>query len=162
MPKWCKRVMDIVHCALIKSKYGTFNRIRVPDTPHIWQTMQSGIFYAGIEDEFRDVMRFGESDPEYIWGVAIRHQSGVVFAGEKPYRHNHLVWMMSCCGCSASTDQGFLTSQGRYLDREEGLSFAKTTDQLIRKTGCESELFSEDLWDIPETLNIYKPKGISQ
>lgn len=43
-------------------------------------------------------------------------------------------------------DQGFIDSDGRYLSREEALIVAKEAGQLLRKTGNEYELFSEDLY----------------
>lgn len=45
-------------------------------------------------------------------------------------------------------DQGFITSTGRYVDREEALKIALTSGQpMIDHPGRHArELFSEDLW----------------
>jgi hypothetical protein len=42
--------------------------------------------------------------------------------------------------------QGFYTSMGRYVDREEGFKIAEKADQIIRITGSYGTLFSEDLY----------------
>lgn len=45
-------------------------------------------------------------------------------------------------------DQGFLTSEGRFVNRIEALEIAKRAGQFNRKPGGYDgpELFSEDLW----------------
>jgi hypothetical protein len=98
---------------------------------------------------------------EYIIGVAAYDKSsGLVLAALAPYRHYHLAWLAKKIGLMRplTRDQGFLTITGRYVRREEALEIATRMGQLLRKTGCEYELFSEDVWDIPEELNINKPK----
>ena len=43
-------------------------------------------------------------------------------------------------------EQGFIDQHGRFLDRVESLAIAKAEGQILQKTGCDSELFSEDLY----------------
>jgi hypothetical protein len=45
-------------------------------------------------------------------------------------------------------DQGFLTSSGRYVDREEGFTIASAAGQIIHKSGNPDTptLYSEDMW----------------
>ena len=43
----------------------------------------------------------------------------------------------------AGRNQGFLTSRGRYVDREEAMKIAQATGQT---TSDKSGLFSEDLY----------------
>jgi hypothetical protein len=44
-------------------------------------------------------------------------------------------------------EQGFLTSTGRFVGREEALSIARAANQIIKRCGGdEDELYSENLW----------------
>lgn len=48
-------------------------------------------------------------------------------------------------------DQGFITSTGRYVDRQEGLRLVREASQPMRTDGPflshgGTELYSEDLW----------------
>jgi hypothetical protein len=65
-----------------------------------------------------------------------------------PARH-HTVMLEFDLGLKLH-DQGFLTSEGRYVDRLEGMRIAKAAGQLKRREGPQyyqgPELFSEDLW----------------
>ena len=42
--------------------------------------------------------------------------------------------------------QGFTTSEGRFVDREEAWLIAKAANQIRRVTGSPGTLFSEDLY----------------
>jgi hypothetical protein len=58
----------------------------------------------------------------------------------------------SCPGTNWPEDevsnQGFVTSEGRYVDRETALKIATVAKQVIVKHGCKHELYSEDLWNV--------------
>lgn len=43
--------------------------------------------------------------------------------------------------------QGFLTSDGQYVNRVEAFYIAQKAGQLKRNTSGAPELYSEDLWD---------------
>ena len=43
-------------------------------------------------------------------------------------------------------EQGFLTSDCRFVDRVEGLVIAKKYNQIIVKHGLDTELYSEDIF----------------
>ena len=45
-----------------------------------------------------------------------------------------------------AVEQGFLTSDGRFVDRVEGLAIALAAGQVITKHGNPNQLFSEDMW----------------
>ena len=45
-----------------------------------------------------------------------------------------------------ATDQGFLTSDGRFVDRDEGAKIAIDAEQIIKTKFQPNHLFSEDLW----------------
>lgn len=42
--------------------------------------------------------------------------------------------------------QGFVTSEGRFVDRREALKIAREAAQIVAKTEPANRLFSEDLW----------------
>jgi hypothetical protein len=44
------------------------------------------------------------------------------------------------------SQQGFYTSTGRYVDREEGFKIAEAANQIMKITGSYGMLFSEDLY----------------
>ncbi len=74
-----------------------------------------------------------------ITGVAYRFPEsagGRVWSSPRPARH--------CC--PRGTTEGFVLQDGTFVDRFEALKIAKANGQLIRKTGPEDRLFSEDLW----------------
>lgn len=84
---------------------------------------------------------------EIIVSVAVRW-NGLIFSLPSPHRHHHVCHKMYESGLpiDAQRDQGFLTSTGRYVDREEGCIIATKANQIIKKTHPLYELFSEDLW----------------
>jgi len=45
-----------------------------------------------------------------------------------------------------TTDQGFLTSAGRFVGREEAAQMAVAAGQIIKPKFQPTQLFSEDLW----------------
>lgn len=89
---------------------------------------------------------------ETIIAAALRGTSGV-HALAPPNRHHDVIRWMLANGhgmsetCEAS--QGFLTNQGRYVEREEALAIALAAQQIHeehRPVPGLPELFSEDLW----------------
>lgn len=44
------------------------------------------------------------------------------------------------------TTQGFLTSKGRFVNREEALEIARAAGQVGDDAGYKKQLFSEDLY----------------
>ena len=85
---------------------------------------------------------------EYITHVAIVLESGELFELPRPYRHHHCIKIAfkkygEQVICSS---QGFMTSTGRYVDRQEGLAIAKAAKQLLSRHFHQRDLFSESLW----------------
>ena len=73
---------------------------------------------------------------------------GVVFCG---FRHGQCIY--SKCAVTGLIDaesgehiQGFLTSKNRFVGRQEAWNIAKQADQIIKVSGGEGTLYSEDLW----------------
>jgi len=88
---------------------------------------------------------------ETIACAAIRCPHGRVFSLPQPARHHNVIWHMvdeyGYRGHEVGPDyQGFVTSAGRYVDREEAWRIAKAAGQIKRVTGSEGALFSEDMW----------------
>ena len=84
-----------------------------------------------------------------ITHVAIKTEDEVVWSLPSPNRHHDvidLIYERRQDGKMVTGEQGFLDSEGKFLDRKEALHVAVEADQLIRKTFPENELFSEDLW----------------
>lgn len=89
------------------------------------------------------------TDFEFIKFAAIRHPNGNVFAVTQPGRHGDVMFAMDKVGMAGienTMDQGFVTSLGRFVDREEGLKIAQDRRQIVRKHPTPDELYSEDMW----------------
>lgn len=75
-------------------------------------------------------------------------ESGVVFLG---HRHGQCIYAK--CAVTGLRDaesgehiQGFLTNLNRFVDRYEGWDIAVEANQIIKVSGGEGTLYSEDLW----------------
>jgi hypothetical protein len=107
------------------------------------------VFYYGYARTFMSLCN--STSEEYILGVAAYDEaSGLVWFSYPKARHHNLLHLMAEYGYSeaqvANVKQGFLTTKGRYVDREQALAIAKTANQLIKKTDPPHKLFSEDLF----------------
>lgn len=72
-----------------------------------------------------------------------------IFALPAPTRHrNALNLAFSHHGpvLPCFPEQGFLTSQGRFVDREKAKEIAQRGGQILAGRGNSQQLFSEDLW----------------
>jgi hypothetical protein len=89
------------------------------------------------------------SSAETITGVAFLCNDGRVFALPRPHRHHHLFSLAAFVGDNADPcDQGFMTSAGRYVGREEAQNIARAAGQPFTASGGRSDpkLYSEDVW----------------
>lgn len=73
---------------------------------------------------------------------------GIVFCG---WRHpNCLYQMVAITGkyqCEVGKEiQGFLTSENRFVNRQEAFRIAKEAKQILRESFSSSTLYSEDLY----------------
>jgi len=87
--------------------------------------------------------------PERITHVALDLGGYLFCIMPPPARHHdciHKVFEFTGKAVGAGTTQGFWTSANRFVDRKEGCIIARAANQLIRKTGPDDVLFSEDLW----------------
>jgi hypothetical protein len=87
---------------------------------------------------------------ERIVRAAIRVGVAVISV-PRPGRHHHVISLAAenAIEVGSQNEQGFLTSEGRFVDRAEGLLIAQAANQIGMKDGETSNphlLFSEDLW----------------
>jgi len=77
--------------------------------------------------------------------------------GKMYYGHRHdkciesmngeLSWTMNRQEITkVETTQGFVTSEGRFVDRKEGWIIAEKANQIIQQSGGKGTLYSEDLY----------------
>lgn len=97
---------------------------------------------------------------EKITHVAIIHK-GTIYTLPKPNRHHDVIHYICEKGegpVGGTSNQGFFTSEGRFLDRKAAWNLAKDTNQILTKksqdgityeraiAAADGILFSEDLW----------------
>jgi hypothetical protein len=83
--------------------------------------------------------------------VMIKHaairKDGIIYIG---HRHPHCIRVMVECRVSKpvtkDAEQGFVTDEGVFVDRQEALKIAIENNQIITKHGAKDELYSEDLY----------------
>lgn len=108
--------------------------------------------HCGYELDYVQLTSRYHSWPEQIFAVANQHPSGRIYAAEPKARHHHVIALMHEYGDgqdNGKSEQGFLTTHGRWVDRKEAMLIARAQGQLQRATGAEDTLFSEDLWEGP-------------
>jgi hypothetical protein len=82
-----------------------------------------------------------------IVAAAIR-QDGMVCSVPRPGRHGDIIRKMAEAGISIpiNGEQGFLTSDGLFVDRVRAKMIAALAEQIMPGRGQHRELFSEDVW----------------
>lgn len=86
---------------------------------------------------------------DVITGVAILGKAGAMVALPKPHRHHHIYALAAFLGLDLDNGrQGFVTSNGSFVDRREAFRLVSTHGQTSRRSGNSNseELFSEDVW----------------
>lgn len=82
-------------------------------------------------------------EPERILHAAVVAKDGRIFFGKCHADCFYKGQAMGVAMSSKSYHQGFLTSRGRYVDRQEAGEIAFSQGQIDKPTGY---LFSEDMW----------------
>lgn len=87
---------------------------------------------------------------ETIDRAAIRHD-GVIYSVSRPGRHHNVIALMAkrpghCPSHCSPSKQGFTTSTGRFVGREDAMRIAQSAGQLIATPHISGKLFSEDLF----------------
>lgn len=75
-------------------------------------------------------------------------QGGKIYFCEAPCRHHHVIWakcQLDGKGFDDTQVQGFLTNDGRFLNRRDARTAVIATGQCPHPFH-RSDLFSEDLW----------------
>jgi hypothetical protein len=89
---------------------------------------------------------------EIIICAAIKLPTGKIYYG---HRHCHcldamngeLSWTMNRQQImQVEKKEGFITSQNRFVDREEAWKIAEENNQIIQQSGGKGTLYSEDLY----------------
>jgi hypothetical protein len=89
------------------------------------------------------------TDVERLVAVAIRY-GGTVYRWPTEGRHGWVIEQMIRDGLPREAvfaqNQGFVTSTGRFVTRQEAVEIARKARQLRREIGRARTLFSEDCW----------------
>lgn len=107
-----------------------------------------------------------EALPELVVAAAVQTPLGTI-TRERPARHGDL-WALLPRGMSSNDPDvvhGFMTSHGRFVDRQEAARLVVETGQGSPRLweGYAPALFSEDMWlDLFELPQNPTPKGESQ
>lgn len=84
-----------------------------------------------------------EKDPIIITDVAIRFKDKI-YSLPKPWRHYHIQILIG--GIYGVDTQGFLTNEGKFVNRAEAKKIAIESWQIIPPVNEEKALYSEDVW----------------
>lgn len=86
----------------------------------------------------------GEGSMIKIISCAIKMQNGVILSVEPPKRHHHIFIGLEW---AIDGEQGFLTSEGKFVDRVSARAIAEKSGQIVHNIKSNAhELFSERLW----------------
>lgn len=85
---------------------------------------------------------------ETIVSAAIQDERSIIYSMPKPKRHHDIIYAMVRARIKESDDhkKGFLTSEGRFVDRVEGLEIAEAADQIPGSQAGFTKLYTESLW----------------
>jgi len=135
---------------------GFLRATRLSRVAEIWRDqglMVLSLPAAITDDLLQSINTQPVSITERIVRAAMRHR-GKVYDVPAPGRHHHVIRLICSMGEASTSapvtdDGGFLTSAGRYVDREEAWTIAEAAGQLLERAptdhrgGC---LYSEDVW----------------
>lgn len=83
-----------------------------------------------------------------VVAAAIIDDDGTVFSVPPPGRHHDVIALMASQDrpCPCIRQQGFVLSDGRYVDRKEAKVVAIAAGQLLERASNLDILFSECVW----------------
>ena len=83
---------------------------------------------------------------EKIITAAIQLTGNIIITIQNPGRHSDLMRYLASngYGLTSMSNQGFLTSDGRFVDRSEGHDIALSSGQTTDTD--KTQLYTEDLW----------------
>lgn|SRR5690625_832196 len=78
--------------------------------------------------------------------AAIQTPTGAVYSLPRPARHHDVIAIMEQADLPRDVEyiQGFVTSEGGFVDRKEAIPIAEAAGQI--PVGNHVRLFSEDIW----------------
>lgn len=92
-------------------------------------------------------------DHIHIVAVALKLPDGRIVSAREPARHDKVIAMLAASRESAeviaNSEQGFVDDHGRFLNRLDALTLARSTGQMKPRQAGQydgPELYSEDLW----------------
>lgn len=77
-----------------------------------------------------------------IVAVAIKTKNNEIYVS----RNCHVELLALYPDKFKNAEQGFLTSECKFVNRKEGLAIAKKYNQIVVKHGLDTELYSEDIF----------------
>ena len=77
-----------------------------------------------------------------IMAVAMKDKEGNIYVS----RNSHSELLVLFTDKFKDSEQGFLTSECKFVDRKEALAIAQKYNQTITKHGLDTELYSEDIF----------------
>lgn len=84
-----------------------------------------------------------------ITAAAIRTEDGKVYTSPRPNRHADILLHFHSKGVVRiySGEQGFVTSENKFVSRKEALEIAKNAGQIVDwDFGGGRQLYTENLW----------------
>jgi len=82
-----------------------------------------------------------------IQSAAIITKEGKVYTSPKPARHFNILQAMNKKGYpTTKVQRGFLTSEGKYVNRRQARVIAERANQLLPDNFGLRELYTEDVW----------------
>lgn len=93
-------------------------------------------------------VRFSDMATLTVAAAAIIDDDGTVFSVPPPGRHHDVIALMASQGrpCPCIRQQGFVLSDGRYVNRKAAKLVAEKAGQLLERASNLDILFSEDVW----------------
>ena len=77
-----------------------------------------------------------------IGAVAIKTENNEIYVS----RNSHSELLVLYPDKFKNAEQGFLTSDCKFVNRVEGLAIAKKYNQIVERHGLDTELYSEDIF----------------
>lgn len=90
-------------------------------------------------------------DKKKIKCAALRDKDGNIFWG----RYHGEIFLQKPIGVLRKAEQGFLTTEGRFVDRKEALKIATEQDQIIKKSSPFEQLDSSDFKHLLSDKELY-------
>jgi hypothetical protein len=82
-----------------------------------------------------------------IKAAAILTKAGKVYTSPAPKRHFDIIIAMTKKGYpTTKVQRGFLTSEGKYVNRRQARVIAENANQLLPNNFGLKELYTEDVW----------------